>query len=60
MNWTTVSALISLAFAQPVPIPMPPAYRDANVVVSLRPVIDADLDYFGLSLTIRTAASRRP
>lgn len=56
MNWAALMAvLVPLVGSQPLTVPTPRLYEDRNVVVTLRPAVDLDLNYIGLSLQIRAA-----
>lgn len=53
-DWkVSVALILALAGRQDFTVPMPRLYQDSNVVVTLRPATDLDLDYIGISLLVR-------
>lgn len=60
MSWQAVGALIlSLVGSHNFTVPTPRLYQDANVIVTLRPAMDLDLNYVGVSLMIRPTPEKK-
>lgn len=54
MNWgALVAAVMQAAVSTPFTVPTPRLYEDQNLIVTVRPAIDLDLNYVGVSLMIR-------
>jgi hypothetical protein len=63
VNWQPLAAILLSLWAKAgdsrVTIPTPRLYQDENVIVTLRPALDLDLNYVGVSFMIRPTPTRR-
>lgn len=59
MNWQAIAAtVLALCGQHTFTVPMPRVYQDDNIIVTLRPAMDLDLDYIGVSLLVRPATPK--
>ena len=60
MTWQVIAAtLLAIAGQHTFTVPTPRLYQDANVIVTLRPAMDLDLNYVGVSLMIRQTPTKK-
>jgi hypothetical protein len=61
MTWQAVAAaVLALCGRTTLSVPMPRIYQDEAIIVTVRPAMDLDLDYVGVSLLVRPRPRKGP